>query len=80
MTGNTISGNTAKNNTGDGIQLDSTCTGNTVTGNTASGNGEATGGYDFEDDSTGGIGPGGINNEWHANHGQTSNPVELVFV
>lgn len=76
-TNSQITGNKATSNDGDGIQVLSTATGNTLSGNVAMGNGDAFGGFDLDDLTTGGTGTAGTKNTWSGNKFKTSNPAGL---
>jgi parallel beta-helix repeat protein len=76
-TGATVSSNTLNNNGRDGIFVDSTSTGNIFFFNTARGNNAlANGGFDAEDQSTGG-GTNGTGNTWSGDSFGTTSPPGL---
>jgi hypothetical protein len=64
-----VSANKSNLNTSDGIHAAAGVTGNTFSGNTMNGNG----GFEAHDESTGGAGPGGVNNTWTNNHCTSGN-------
>jgi parallel beta-helix repeat protein len=77
LTSSLISGNVIMNNDGDGIDADATTSGNTISGNMAMGNGQAVGGFDLFDASTG-TGTAMTANTWLNNKAQTRSPARLM--
>jgi len=76
-TNSSVSGNLALNNSGNGIQLGAMSSGNTISGNMAMGNGDALGGFDLFDASTGG-GTAATANTWAGNKAKTRSPAGLL--